>query len=81
MKTPAEIEVLKKSWTSDPIWDLEDSEGFEEHKKELKEYSDRWKAIWLLQAEMKKATKKLKRSRNKAERKEHRLQRRLDAIQ
>ena len=36
MKTPKEIEDLKKSWKKDPIWDIEETEGFEEHYYELK---------------------------------------------
>src|SRR6185436_19521180 len=39
-KTREEIEKLKKDWASDPIWDLEDTEGFEAHRDELKEFSD-----------------------------------------
>jgi hypothetical protein len=38
MKTPAEIEALKKNWLNDPCWDIEETEGFEEHKAELKEF-------------------------------------------
>lgn len=35
MATRDEIEKLKKSWMSDPSWDIEDTEGFEEHHDEL----------------------------------------------
>lgn len=35
MKTSQEIEGLKINWSNDPIWDIEDTEGFEEHKQEL----------------------------------------------
>ena len=38
MKTRKTIEELKQNWKSDPCWDIEDTEGFEEHKKELLEY-------------------------------------------
>ena len=38
MKTPAEIETLKANWRNDPCWDIEETEGFEEHKHELKKY-------------------------------------------
>lgn len=34
-KTHEEIEQLKKSWKHDPIWDIEDTEGFEEYHDEL----------------------------------------------
>lgn len=34
-KTSEEIEALKASWMSDPIWDIENTEGFEDHRDEL----------------------------------------------
>lgn len=54
-KTPEEISKLKVYWYNDPIWDLYDTEGFEEYKEELKAYQEeceaRWKGI-RLQSEM-----------------------------
>lgn len=38
MKTRDEIEKLKAGWLEDQGWDLEDSEGFEDHKTELAAY-------------------------------------------
>lgn len=35
MKTQEEIQTLKDSWKKDPCWDIEDTEGFEEHHQEL----------------------------------------------
>lgn len=35
MKTQEEIEHLKRNWEGDPCWDIEETEGFEEHKEEL----------------------------------------------
>jgi hypothetical protein len=35
MKTGEEIEDLKRNWRMDAFWDIEDTEGFEEHKEEL----------------------------------------------
>lgn len=35
MATQEEIEKLKKSWLNDPCWDIEDTDGFEEHHDEL----------------------------------------------
>lgn len=35
MKTRDEVEELKKNWSSDPCWDIEDAEGFEDHRAEL----------------------------------------------
>lgn len=37
-KTQEEIDALKASWRKDPCWDIEDSDGFEEHKEELIAY-------------------------------------------
>lgn len=37
-KTRNEVENLKRQWVVDPCWDLEDTEGFEEHKDELLEF-------------------------------------------
>ncbi len=36
MKTKKEIEDLKANWKADPCWDIEVTEGFEDHKEELK---------------------------------------------
>lgn len=47
MKTQEEIEGLKNAWLNDPCWDIELSEGFEEHKEELLKFrmktEQRWK--------------------------------------
>lgn len=37
------VEKLKRSWLNDPCWDLEDTEGFETYRQELKEFSDKAK--------------------------------------
>lgn len=47
-RTPKEIEELKRQWEADPIWDLEDTPGFEAHKEELKDHSDYMKQEWRL---------------------------------
>lgn len=45
-----EIEDLKADWLEDPCWDIETTEGFEDHKEELKTFADeqktKWKAEW-----------------------------------
>jgi len=41
-KTPEEIEALKKEWAHDPIWDIYETEGFEEHREELKKFQDEY---------------------------------------
>jgi hypothetical protein len=35
MKTTEELQRLKDAWLYDPCWDIEESEGFEDHKEEL----------------------------------------------
>jgi hypothetical protein len=35
MATTDEIERLKHSWLGDPCWNIEETEGFEEHREEL----------------------------------------------
>lgn len=34
-KTNEQIEALKINWSKDPCWDIEDTEGFEDHHGEL----------------------------------------------
>lgn len=46
MPTTQEVEKLKHDWYVDPCWDLETTEGFEEHRKELKEYQEKTIAKW-----------------------------------
>lgn len=38
IKTKEEIKKLKESWLHDPCWDIEETEGFEEHRVELLKY-------------------------------------------
>lgn len=50
MATEKAIQELKECWESDPTWDIEDSEGFEEHWDELLKYrlekEDQWEREW-----------------------------------
>lgn len=46
MKTREEVEDLKKQWACDPIWDIENTEGFEEYYAELAAYSRDMEARW-----------------------------------
>jgi hypothetical protein len=41
MRTQEEIQDLKNVWRNDPIWDIEDTEGFEDHYEELLAYRKR----------------------------------------
>lgn len=44
MATVDELIKLKQEWIRDPCWDIEDTEGFEDHYSELHEYSLKYKA-------------------------------------
>ncbi len=46
MKTTEQIEKLKKDWCHDPCWDIEDTEGFEDHRDELLLYSEKCEKQW-----------------------------------
>lgn len=46
MKTQEEIQSLKLDWFNDPCWNLEETEGFEEYREELKEYRLRCEHKW-----------------------------------
>lgn len=51
MKTREEVENLKSNWHNDPCWDIENTEGFEEYKDELKAYSEESIKQWDKQKE------------------------------
>lgn len=51
MKTPEEIDRLKRSWRADPCWDIEATLGFEDHRFELREYRLEMEAKVQLEAE------------------------------
>lgn len=45
-KTFEQVLDLKRNWHFDPCFDIEDTEGFEEHHAELLEYRLRCEAEW-----------------------------------
>lgn len=45
-KTPEELAALKANWLHDPVWDIEDTEGFEAHRDELAAYHQQKRAEW-----------------------------------
>lgn len=45
-KTAQEIQDLKDQWCEDPIWDLEETEWFEDYKNDLFAFSVAKKAEW-----------------------------------
>lgn len=50
MKTRKEVESLKAGWLRDPCWDIEGTEGFEEHEKELLAFRRATEARWAAKA-------------------------------
>jgi hypothetical protein len=47
MKTEEEVRALKAKWQADPrFWDIEDTEGFEEHREELIAFRDWCREGW-----------------------------------
>jgi hypothetical protein len=53
MKTMSEIEDLKSQWESDPCWDLEDTDGFEDYEDELLAYRKQKEIEWKQKAKQK----------------------------
>ena len=51
IRSPTEIEALKRNWASDPCWDLAAAEGFEAHRDELQKFVAERKAMWKLRRE------------------------------
>lgn len=66
MATQEQIENLKAQWKADPCWDIEDTEGFEEHKDELKAYHAQVDAEWDALLAMEQAKKCAKYGINEA---------------
>ncbi|HEY8097002.1 MAG TPA: hypothetical protein VIE65_13045 [Methylobacter sp.] len=46
IRTEQEILRLKLDWQRDPIWDIEDTDGFEAHREELLKYRLECAAQW-----------------------------------
>jgi hypothetical protein len=46
MNVPQEVRELTESWLQDPIWDLEDTEGFEGYRDYLTAFAAQWKQRW-----------------------------------
>ena len=51
MATQDEIEKLKKNWLADPCWDIEDEDGFGEHREELLMFRKETEVKWKLEKE------------------------------
>lgn len=50
-KTNEEIDALKRSWLKDPCWDIEKTDGFEEHEAELRAWHEQKEIDWQLEEE------------------------------
>lgn len=46
MRSKEDIEKLKRNWCSDPCWDIEYTEGFEDHKEELLKFRLEKESEW-----------------------------------
>lgn len=46
MKTRMEVEALKRNWIKDPIWDIYDTEGYEEYRDELRKFQTNMMQEW-----------------------------------
>ena len=46
MKTLWDLDDLKEKWLRDPCWDIEDTEGFEDYKAELRAYRINQEELW-----------------------------------
>jgi hypothetical protein len=46
VKTREEVEQLKAEWEQDPIWDIENTPGFQDYFSELRDYSEKRIKEW-----------------------------------
>ncbi len=60
MKPQQDIQELKAQWLYDPCWDIEETEGFEDHRDELKAFAEEKEAEWARQAEEREARRQAK---------------------
>jgi hypothetical protein len=55
MRTREQVEHLKIDWKADPTWDIENTDGFEDYRDELRIYHEnciaKWTAEWTAEAE------------------------------
>jgi uncharacterized iron-regulated protein len=49
-KTQDEIQALKDNWVKDPIWDIETTDGFEDHYAELLAFRAEQELKWQIEA-------------------------------
>lgn len=46
MRTRAQVEHLKLDWLDDPCWDIEETEGYENYKDELRIFRENQEFKW-----------------------------------
>jgi hypothetical protein len=68
MKSREEVEKLKSDWKSDPCWDIEDTEGFEEYHDELAGFSDVCNREWKQKAKEKQESDPLYQAKERIKR-------------
>lgn len=51
MKTAEEVRELKVRWIRRPFWDIEDTEGFEQHRDELLKFRHASEILWCARSE------------------------------
>lgn len=56
-KSRAEVERLKREWSADPVFDLEDTPGFEAYRAELETFARTSRERWQQQEEQRLATR------------------------
>lgn len=66
MKTKAEIDELKRNWSNDPIWDIEETEGFDDHWEELHAFSVEMMGKWDAQYKARQAEEKAQQAIERA---------------
>jgi hypothetical protein len=49
-KTREEVDALKANWLADPIYELTEVKGFEEHRAELEQFKAEQNNKWMVQA-------------------------------
>jgi len=66
-RSEEDIKQLKENWFEDPVWDIETTEGFEYHKKELLQYKLECEKCWNEEQEKEEVVREEKIRRSAAE--------------
>lgn len=41
-----DVNELKRQWLADPVWDIEETEGYEKYREELRRFRLETEAVW-----------------------------------